>query len=177
MVYFLITLFILLLIFFWILNLIGLPGNWLIVILSLLWMIFGPEQYEITWVTIAILIGLAVLGEAIEFGTSVLGTKKMGGSSRGATLSVIGSAIGGIAGAILGLPIPIPLVGSLIGSLFFASLGAFIGAFIGEKWIGKSNPDSVKISTAAFIGRLFGTLGKLIVGSTMVVVAIIANFI
>ena len=123
-------------------------------------MLFGPESYETTWLTIAILIGLAALGEAIEFGTSVVGTKKMGGSGRGATLSVVGSVIGGIAGAILGLPIPIPLVGSLVGSLLFASLGAFIGAFIGEKWIGKSNPDSVKISTAAFLGRLFWHSGK-----------------
>ncbi len=177
MVYILFSLFIILLILFWILNLVGLPGNWLIVVLSLLWMLFGPESYETTWLTIAILIGLAALGEAIEFGTSVVGTKKMGGSGRGATLSVVGSVIGGIAGAILGLPIPIPLVGSLVGSLLFASLGAFIGAFIGEKWIGKSNPDSVKISTAAFLGRRFGTLGKLIIGSTMVVFAIIANFI
>ena len=68
MVYFLISIFIILLIFFWLLNLIGLPGNWLIVGLSLLWMLFGPEQYEITWVAIAVLIGLAALGEAIEFG-------------------------------------------------------------------------------------------------------------
>ena len=131
MVYILFSLFIILLILFWILNLVGLPGNWLIVVLSLLWMLFGPESYETTWLTIAILIGLAALGEAIEFGTSVVGTKKMGGSGRGATLSVVGSVIGGIAGAILGLPIPIPLVGSLVGSLLFASLGAFIGAFIG----------------------------------------------
>ena len=75
MVYLLFALFIILLISFWVLNLIGLPGNWLIVVLSLLWMLFGPEQYDITWLTIAVLIGLAALGEAIEFGTSVVGTK------------------------------------------------------------------------------------------------------
>jgi hypothetical protein len=176
MIYIWLTLFILLIIVFWLLNLIGLPGNWLIVVVSLAWMFLGPSDYRFSWIVVAVLLVLALIGEAIEFGASVLGTKKLGGSGRGATLSVIGSIIGGIAGAIFGIPIPIPLVGMLIGSVLFAAIGAWVGATIGEKWIGKSTKESVQIGGAAFVGRLLGTMGKLAVGSLMVMLAIVAPF-
>jgi len=177
MIYVWLTLFILMILIFWSLNLIGVPGNWMIVAISLLWMIVGPTDYRFSWVVILALVLLALIGEAIEFGASVVGTKKLGGSSRGAALSVVGSIIGGITGAIFGIPIPIPLVGMLIGSLLFAGIGAWIGATIGEKWVGKPMKESVKIGGAAFAGRLLGTLGKLFVGSTMVPISIAAPFL
>ena len=176
MIYIWLTLFILLILGFWLLNLVGLPGNWCIVAVSLGWMLFGPIDYRFSWIIVVVLAALALIGEAIEFGASVLGTKKLGGSSRGATLSVIGSIIGGIVGAIFGIPIPIPLVGILIGSVLFAAIGAWVGASIGEKWVGKSTKESVQIGGAAFVGRLLGTLGKLVMGSSMVVLAIVAPF-
>ena len=176
MIYVWLTLFILLLLVFWLLNLVGLPGNWLIVAISLIWMLFGPTDYQFSWIVVLVLAVLALIGEAIEFGASVLGTKKLGGSGRGAALSVVGSIIGGIMGAILGIPVPIPLVGMLIGSVLFAAVGAWVGATIGEKWVGKSTHQSVQIGGAAFVGRLLGTVGKLVMGSSMVVLAIAAPF-
>ena len=125
----------------------------------------------------AVLVFLALIGEAIEFGASVLGTKQLGGSGRGATLSVAGSMIGGVMGAIFGIPVPIPLVGMLIGSVLFAALGAWIGATIGEKWVGKPMKQSVQIGGAAALGRLLGTLGKLVLGSSMAVLSIAAPFV
>ena len=116
------------------------------------------------------------MGEAIEFLASVFGTQQMGGSRRSATLSVVGSVIGGIAGAIMGVPIPIPIVGILIGSVLFASIGAMIGAMIGEHSHGKAVKESVKIGTAAFVGRLLGTAGKIIIGSSMMILTVIAPF-
>jgi uncharacterized protein YqgC (DUF456 family) len=177
MIYVWLTLFIMLVIGFWMLNLIGLPGNWMIVAISLIWMLFGPANYRFSWIVVLILVLLALVGEAIEFGASVLGTRKLGGSGRGATLSVVGSMIGGIIGAIFGIPVPIPLVGILVGSLLFAAAGAWIGATIGEKWVGKPMKESVQIGGAAFVGRLMGTLGKLVVGSSMVALAIAAPFL
>ena len=82
---------------------------------------------------------LALLGELIEFLASVLGTKKLGGSTRGATLSVIGSMAGGLLGAVFGIPFPIPLVGMLIGSILFASVGAWIGGHDWRKMGWKTN--------------------------------------
>lgn len=177
MVYVWLTLFILAVGLFWTLNLVGLPGNWLIVAIAILWTWVGPAGYQFHWAISVALVILAIIGELIEFLTSVLGTKKLGGSTRGATLSVIGSIIGGILGAIFGIPFPIPLVGLLIGSVLFAGLGAWVGASLGEKWVGKSTEESLKIGGAAFVGRLLGTAGKLLVGSTMVVLAIAALFI
>lgn len=176
MIYLWLTLFVSLIVFFWSLNFIGLPGNWLILGLALAWMLVGPESYRFSWLVILVLALLATLGEAIEFGASVLGTKKLGGSTRGATLSVVGSIIGGIAGAIFGIPFPIPLVGMLIGSVLFAAAGAWIGATLGEKWVGKPLKESVQIGGAAFAGRLAGTAGKLALGAAMMAIAIVAPF-
>ena len=177
MVYVWLTLFIVAVFLFWALNLLGLPGNWLIVGIAVLWMLVGPAGFQFHWAVTVVLLLLAIVGELIEFLTSVLGTKKLGGSTRGATLSVIGSIIGGMAGAFFGIPFPIPLVGIVIGSVLFAAIGAWVGASLGEKWIGKSTGESLKIGGAAFVGRLLGTAGKLVVGSTMVVLAIAAPFI
>ncbi len=177
MVYVWLTLFIVLVILFWGLNLVGLPGNWLIVAIALLWMFVGPASYQFHWGILIALTLLAIIGELIEFLTSVLGTKKLGGSNRGATLSVVGSIVGGMAGAAFGIPFPIPLVGMLIGSILFAGVGAWIGATLGERWVGKPLNESVKIGAIAFLGRLLGTAGKLMVGSTMVVLAIAAPFV
>ena len=177
MVYVWLTLFILAVLFFWTLNLVGLPGNWLIVIIAIFWTLIGPAGYQFHWAISVALGVLALVGELLEFLTSVLGTKKLGGSTRGATLSVIGSIVGGLLGAIFGIPFPIPLVGMLIGSVLFAGVGAWVGASLGEKWIGKSTRESLKIGGAAFVGRLLGTAGKLLVGSTMVVLAIAAPFV
>ena len=177
MVYVWLTLFIVAVIIFWALNFLGLPGNWLIVIIAIAWTLVGPQDINFHWAVPVALGFLAMIGELIEFLTSVLGTKKLGGSTRGATLSVIGSIVGGIIGAIFGIPIPIPLVGMVIGSVLFAAIGAWVGASLGEKWIGKSTEESLKIGGAAFVGRLVGTAGKLMVGSTMVVLTIAAPFI
>lgn len=176
MIYVWLTLFILLVIVFWSLNFFGLPGNWLIVAMAALWIWLGPTRFQFSWKLLILLILLALIGEAIEFTASVIGTKQMGGSRRGATLSVIGSIVGGIVGAIMGVPIPIPIVGILIGSVLFASLGAMIGAMIGEHTHGKAVKDSVRIGSAAFVGRLLGTAGKIIIGSSMMVLTVIAPF-
>lgn len=177
MIYVWLTLFVLLVLLFWGLNLVGLPGNWLIVASAVLWIFVGPAQYQFHWGVPVALTVLAIIGELIEFLTSVLGTKTLGGSNRGATLSVIGSIVGGVLGGIFGIPFPIPLVGILIGSILFAGIGAWIGTTLGEKWVGKPMTESVKIGAVAFVGRLLGTAGKLMVGSTMVVLAIAAPFV
>jgi len=152
MVYVWLTLFIVFVILCWGLNLIGMPGNWLIVVIAVVWVFFGPDHYRFHWGIPVALVVLATIGELIEFLTSVLGTKKLGGSTRGATLM-------------------------LIGSILFAGVGAWIGSTLGEKWVGKPMKESVKIGGVAFLGRLIGTAGKMMVGSTMVVLAIAAPFV
>jgi uncharacterized protein len=79
---------------------------------------------------------------------------------------------GGLLGVFVGVPIPI--VGSIFGALLFACLGALIGAMFGEMSTGKGLNASWQIGKAAFGGRLAGTLGKVFLGSAMVLVVIVA---
>lgn len=173
MVYVWLTLFILFLLVCWALNLLGAPGNWLIVLVVGLWAYFGPVDYGYHWLVVVAVLVLALVGEALEFGAAVIGTNKLGGSKTGAALSLIGSIIGGLSGVFL---LPIPIIGLIVGPILFACIGALVGAAIGEKIVGKPMKESVKIGGAAAAGRLLGTLGKLAMGSAMIVVTLIAMF-
>ena len=173
MIYLWLTLFILFLVAAWFTNLIGVPGNWIIVAGSLLWFLLAPVDYSFSlWILLAQVL-LAGIGEALEAGASIVGARKLGGSKTGAAFSLIGSIIGGIAGLSL---IPIPVIGWIVGPILFACVGALLGAILGEKLVGTTTGKSLKIGGVAFAGRLFGTLGKLAMGSAMVVVTLIATF-
>jgi uncharacterized protein YqgC (DUF456 family) len=173
MVYVWLTLFILFLLVCWCVNLIGGPGNWLIALMAALWVWLGPSDFNYHWLIVVALAVLALAGEGLEFGAAVVGTKKFGGSKLGAGLSLVGSIIGGLLGVVL---IPIPVIGWIIGPILFACIGALVGALIGEKINGKPMKESMKIGGAAAAGRFFGTLGKLAMGSAMIVVTLIALF-
>lgn len=155
----------------WASNLLGLPGNWFNVAAMAVYALIGPAdgRAAIGWWAVAIAGVLAVLGEIIEFAAGALGVSKAGGSRRGAVLAVVGSMVGGIVGMFVGLPIPV--VGSVVGLLFLACLGALAGAVLGEKWKGRDWQQSFEVGHAAFWGRLFGTLGKLMTGAVIVAVA------
>lgn len=170
------ALFYLLLIFFWALNFIGMPGNWFILVASAIWILFGPVRFGFSWWVVLGMLILAIIGEVIELVASLVGTNKMGGSRRGATLSVAGSIVGAFLGMLVGLPIPIPLVGSLMGALLFASLGAMAGAMIGEYTLGTNWGKNTKIGIAAFVGRMLGTFGKIIMGAAILAIAAVAPF-
>ncbi len=158
----------------WALNLIGLPGNWLVLALASVYAFLMPADQRVD-IGLATLVGLLVLasvGELIEFVAGALGAAKAGGSKRGAILGLIGSLIGGFVGIFA--PIPIPVVGSVVGALVFASLGALLGAVVGERWKGQNLDESLRIGHAAFWGRLLGTLGKVWVGCLMLVLVAVS---
>lgn len=173
MVYVWISIFIVLLFVCWFLNLVSGPGNWLIAALGGLWAWLGPLEFSYQWPIVLAVVLLALIGEALEFGASILGAKKLGGSKLGAGLSLVCSIIGGLSGVAL---LPIPVIGLVVGPILFACVGALVGAAIGEKISGKPIKESMKIGGAAAAGRLVGTLGKLAMGSAMIVVILIAMF-
>ncbi len=123
------------------------------------------------------MIGLAVLGEVVEFAAGAAGAAKSGGSRRGMLLSVVGAMAGSIGGAILGTAIPVPVVGNLIGAICGGAAGAFGGAYLGEYWKGKDERERLAVGTAAMVGRVLGTVGKLGMGAIMVVITAIDAFI
>lgn len=144
------------------LNVAGLPGNWLIVITTALvvwWQWHGVAPlFSVT--TLLVLTGLAVAGEVLELAAGAAGARQAGASRRGSVGALIGGLIGGIAGTFI---IPIPAVGSIIG----ACGGAFIGALYLEFSGGRSLSESARSGWGAGKGRLVGTLVKLVVGAAI----------
>jgi uncharacterized protein YqgC (DUF456 family) len=159
-------------------NLVTLPGNWFIVITTLLfaWLVKPASGTGVNWWVAGVIVGLALLGELVEFAAGAAGAAKSGGSRRGMVLSVVGAMIGSMAGAFLGTAIPVLLVGNLVGAVVGGAAGAFGGAYLGEYWKGKSESERLNISTAAMVGRTLGTVGKLGIGAIMVVVTTLDAF-
>lgn len=170
-------LFILAVLVFWFLNLFGLPGNWLIVAAAALyaWLTTGDAPGTMRWFAFAVLTGLALLGELVELGASAASVKKFGGSRVSAILALVGSVVGAMTGIFVGIPIPV--VGSVLGAVLCAGLGALLGAMLGETLAGQSLEDSFKVGHAAFWGRLFGTMAKVLIGAAMTGVAIAMVFV
>jgi uncharacterized protein YqgC (DUF456 family) len=161
----------------WSTNFFTLPGNWFIVGLAALFATVletGDAAIGLNWHGVALLALIAAGGEAIEFFAGAAGAAKKGGSRRAVVLAVIGTVAGSITGAIMGLPIP--LIGPLAGALAGGAGGAFAGAYLGEMWKHGAADKSVNVGVGAAIGRLLGTVGKLLVGVVMIVVLAVRAF-
>lgn len=155
----------------WLANLFSLPGNWGLLGLTALfaWLVPHDSSRGIAWNTVWILLVLAVVGEIIEFLAGAAGAAKRGASRRSIWLSLVGALAGSIGGAIVGLPIA--LVGSPIAALLGGAAGSFAGAYLGETWAERPLGHSVAVAKGAFMGRLWGTVGKFAVGAVMLGVA------
>jgi uncharacterized protein YqgC (DUF456 family) len=121
----------------------------------------------IGWRLLAILLGLLLLGEAIDFILSNFYAVGRGASAPGA----VGAYIGGFAGA-LALAGLLPIIGAVIGSF----LGAFAGGVLGEWWRQRRVEPSLRIGTHAFFGRVLAMLAKHAVGLVMVFLILRATF-
>jgi len=141
----------------------GFPGNFIILAGSLLLGWYGGFK-EVTITVLVILLGLALLGELVEFVLGVLGAKKYKSSNK----AIIGSIVFGIIGGILGIPFFLG-IGAVIG----AFLGAFFGAFLVEFLLEKNVDRAMKSGWGAFIGRLAGTFFKSAIGIAMIVITIV----
>ncbi len=151
----------------WVANLLGLPGNWLVVLLAVgcWWLRPAESASSVALATVVMILIAASIGELLEFLASALGASRKGGSARGTLLAMGGSIAGAIVGLFAGTLIPIPIIGNLIASLLLGGVGAFLGAVAGERWAGKDWGTSVQIGNAAFWGRLLGTVAKAACGT------------
>jgi uncharacterized protein YqgC (DUF456 family) len=156
----------------WLSTFVTMPGNWIVVGLAAVFTLLFPEaegsSRGMTWTTVLVLIGLALVGEVIEFAAGAAGAAQQGGSRRGMALSIVGAMVGSFAGLFVGAPVPV--VGSLVGAVLGGAAGAFGGAYLGEAWKGREQEDRIAVGRGAFIGRLWGTAGKLAVGAIMLVI-------
>jgi len=154
----------------WLTTLVTLPGNWLIAGFAAVfaWQVTPAAGRGVTWLAVEVLLGLAVLGEVIEFAASAAGAAKQGASKRGVALSMVGAMVGSVAGLAVGTPIPV--LGSFVMALIGGAAGAFFGAYLGEAWKGREHGERVAAGRGAFAGRIWGTVGKLAVGAVMLVI-------
>lgn len=151
--------FISLLVFVALLNIFGLPANWIILGLDALWAWLhpgGPSRAILFWV---ILVLLALAGEALETGLQVVKAKKYGSSSSGTFMGMIGAIIGAIALT--------PLFWGL-GALIGALAGAWLGCFCMELLKGKNCEAALHSAFGTTLGRLLGTICKLGIGAAMI---------
>jgi uncharacterized protein YqgC (DUF456 family) len=154
----------------WLTTLFTLPGNWLVVALAagFAWL-FEPEAGRgISWTVVGVALALAAVGEVIEFAAGAAGAAKQGASRRAVLLALVGAMLGSIAGIFVGTPVPV--IGSFIMALLGGAGGAFAGAYLGEMWKGRTEDERIAAGQGAFVGKIWGTLGKLACGAVIVAV-------
>ncbi|SNR78473.1 hypothetical protein SAMN04488503_1260 [Humidesulfovibrio mexicanus] len=144
------------------LNLLSLPGNWLMLGVLALLAAFGPEG-RITWSFVGMMSLLALLGEGIEFVAQIIGGKRGGASGAGN----FGGVVGSIAGAILGAPFGLGL-GAIAGAL----VGAWLGCFAVERLRRESHAQAAQAAWGSFWGRSLGLVGKAAVGAVIIVMSV-----
>ena len=146
-----------------VLNLFGLPGNWLMLLamVGYTW-VTGWQRY-VSWVSLVVLLVVAVIGEVVEFVAAGAGAKKAGGTLWGTIGALLGGLVGGF--ALTGL-VPIPIIGTLVGLI----VGTFLGAMGAELLLGKGEvQSSAVIGVGAAKGRFYGTVLKLVFGIVILI--------
>ena len=128
----------------------GLGGSFIVLGLAVVHALvtgFDP----LTWQWLLVLLGLALLGELVEF---VIGTFYV--AQKGATKwGVFAAFVGGLLGALLGNGM-VPVIGAVVGSFG----GAFGGAVLGEYYQNQKLEPSLRVGGHAFLGRIMAMLVK-----------------
>jgi len=146
-----------------VLVLLGLPGLWVMVagVVGYGWL---TDFRSVGVATIAVVLGLAFLGEIIEACLGFRFARTFGGSRR----SAWGALVGGIVGAVMGVPVPI--VGSVIG----AFLGSFVGAALFEYSLSRAPETAVRAGWGAVVGRAAAAAAKIALGVVIAVLGVFA---
>lgn len=146
-----------------ILNPTGLSGNLLIVVDVFVFSLLDKFERIPIWLIIVFLI-FSILGEVVEYLSSVVGTKKFGASNLSIVFMLIFMVVGGIIGASFTFG---------IGALLGAIIGAFLGALIGELISKKNFLEALRAGTGAFLGKVTAWVVKISIGITMVVIVLL----
>ncbi len=135
------------------LNLLGLPGLWLMVTAHAVFGWATGWGLYVGWPSLLILAGLGLCAEIVEFVAGAAGSKSAGGSRRSMAGAITGGFVGGIAFTFL---VPIPIVGSILGAL----VGSAIGASGLEVTRTRDWRTLTRVGLGAAKGRLIGMVAK-----------------
>ncbi|WP_417022779.1 DUF456 domain-containing protein, partial [Bilophila wadsworthia] len=150
------TIFLVLLGFVLLLNVITLPANWIMLGLIGLWRFAYPSPGDMGVFFFAMLVGLALFGEVIEYIAQGWGSKKYGSSTSGMWAGLLGALVGALAG----LPLLFGL-GAFIGAL----VGAWIGCYLMERYKGRNDYEARQAAKGALVGRFLGIVVKCGIGA------------
>jgi uncharacterized protein YqgC (DUF456 family) len=136
------------------LNVLSLPGNWLIPLLAL------AVSWRTHWLhptppILLLLVGILAGAELIELAGSVIGAKTFGASKSATWAALAGAILGAILGSLLAPPL-----GGLIGAI----LGAFIAAWLTELIKKRPHKQALKSALGAALGRATGLVVKITFG-------------
>lgn len=148
------------------LNLLGLPGLWVMLAAAGIYA-FVTHLLHIGWPGLIAMFLLAVAAEIVEFVAGAAGSKKAGGTKRGMLGAIVGALIGGVFGTGF-----LPIIGTLVGAI----LGAFVGAAIVELLIRQDVEHSLRVGIGAAKGRFWGTVFKSAFGIAMMIIALWAGW-
>lgn len=137
------------------------PGTWFMVAAAGVYALIGnlnpPHGSE--WIPILVLGLLAGLGELIELGVRIIGSRR----AKVPNGAIIAAIIGGLIGAIIG--VPVFLIGSLLGLL----LGVFLGAFLYAFFKVKELHSAMAMAIATTTSQVVALFAKTCIGVAMIV--------
>ena len=147
----------------------GLPGNWLIIISTMLFAWRYAEAGVFSGWTLVVITVLASLGEVVEFLAAATGAKSSGASLLGSAAAIAGAVIGAAVGT---FSIPIPLIGTLIGACCGAAIAASaVGLIKGDK-----ADEFLRHGIGAGTGEFLGITSKLALGVLIWLIVAVAVF-
>jgi uncharacterized protein YqgC (DUF456 family) len=139
----------------------GLPGLW-VILLGMLGYGWLTGFATLSAWTLALAIGLALVGELVEAWAGFRFARRYGGSRRAGW----GALIGGLVGAVVGVPVPV--VGSVVGGF----VGAFAGAALFEYTQARKSEGAVRAGWGAMLGRAVAVGVKMGIGVVLVVMSL-----
>lgn len=140
----------------------GLPGNYGMMLILVVFGLFS--HFTILSMTQTIwLVGALILGEIIEFLAGMLGIRREKGGIKLQLIAVAGGIIGGMLGSGI-----FPVVGSLLGVL----AGVFAATYAGVYYQARNTEMAQRIAWSAAIGQFIGTSMKVLI-SLIVVTAVL----
>lgn len=148
-----------------------LPGTWLMLVATGLaaWSLGDRSPFGV-WLVVALAV-LAVLGEVVETAAGAIGSRRAGGSRRGAVLSVLTAIAGATVGASLAGSLSLAILWLVPAWLAIvlagAAVGAGVGSIVGDRLAGRTWRESGRSGLGAAVGRLGGTGGKLAIAAAM----------
>jgi len=138
----------------------GLPGLWLIVVMTLGLVLAG----QLTWTFGLLAAGFALVAEVAEFGLLRRFAKASGASRK----AFWGAVLGGLAGLFIGVPVPV------VGPLITAFLGTFLGAGLVTFLETLSLDKSARVGWGVLLARTVAVALKIAVAFGLIVAVGIA---